>query len=188
MLTMCRLLNSHSQTYGGFSGSWVRGKYRKCSTSPFPLLFTSLHFHHITPATPLTSSPVLFPPSRVVMTKLFISNVWHFALCRSPERMNAPRFSKEHLVISQLPPPPRTPNTLGMGINTCCTLTHTEHRGAFEWSRGSAFSEHIIPEQKKSQLLNPAPCCSSFPPSIPSSCSTDYLESSLIKGWRFSFF
>lgn len=116
---------------------WVRGKYRKCSTSPFPLLFTSLHFHHVTTVTPLTSSPVLFPPSRVVMTKLFISNVWHFALCRSPERMNAPRFSKEHLVISQHFPPHLDCNTLGMGINTCCTLTHTERRGAFEWGRGS---------------------------------------------------
>lgn len=67
---------------------WLRGKSRKkvfifLLILSFPsFLFLSSYIYHSFP----TFSPVLFSPSRVVMTRLFISNGWHFTLCRSPER------------------------------------------------------------------------------------------------------
>lgn len=75
---------------GGTGRLTQRREQRRESVFIFPLAFSILfHFHPATSITlfsSLTFPPVLFSPSRVVVTRLFISNVWHFAPCHSPER------------------------------------------------------------------------------------------------------
>lgn len=140
----------------GLAG-WLRGKSRSeevFSSSPLPLFFSPafpilFYFHLATSITlfpSLTFSAVLFSPSRVVMTRLFISNVWHFAPAPLAWK-NTPGwmlrgFSKEHLVISRRFPTILTHSRINTRLHKCIyTHTHThihcahKRRGAFKYGK-----------------------------------------------------
>lgn len=116
-----------------------RAEVRKCFHLPLSLFFFSpafpilFYFHLATSITlfpSLTFSAVLFSPSRVVMTRLFISNVWHFAPAPLAWK-NTPGwmlrgFSKEHLVISRRFPTILTHSWINTRLHKCIyTHTHT---------------------------------------------------------------